>query len=199
MPATSGPTSPTPLAVYDPETCSWRTSEDIFGEGSTLSSQTLPPWGTTRRGVLYAHPTPELPTPVSDSSSLLPTPTASDHGSNHRNPGYRPMLGQVVRAQLLPTPRASDGTNGGPNQRGSSGDKMLPSAVLLLPTPAAHDSGNTPEQHLRKKPGRSQVTSLQVIVDYGLLPTGGRIAPQSSGGSSSPVDPPPDPPARANE
>lgn len=30
---------------------------------------------------------------------------------------------------MLPTPRATDGTKGGPNQRGSSGDLMLPSAV----------------------------------------------------------------------
>ena len=41
---------------------------------------------------------------------------------------------------LLPTPRATDGTKGGPNQRGSSGDLMLPSAVhQLLPTPTARD------------------------------------------------------------
>lgn len=32
--------------------------------------------------------------------------------------------------KLLPTPRASDGSKGGPNQRGSSGDLMLPSAVV---------------------------------------------------------------------
>lgn len=31
---------------------------------------------------------------------------------------------------LLPTPRATDGTKGGPNQHGSSGDLMLPSAVV---------------------------------------------------------------------
>lgn len=42
---------------------------------------------------------------------------------------------------LLPTPRATDGTKGGPNQRGSSGDLMLPSAVHLLPTPAVNDMG----------------------------------------------------------
>jgi DNA (cytosine-5)-methyltransferase 1 len=42
---------------------------------------------------------------------------------------------------MLPTPRATDGTNGGPNQRGSSGDLMLPSAVHLLPTPAVNDMG----------------------------------------------------------
>jgi hypothetical protein len=49
---------------------------------------------------------------------------------------------------LLPTPRATDGTKGGPNQRGSSGDLMLPSAVVqLLPTPAVNDMGRgkTPE------------------------------------------------------
>lgn len=50
---------------------------------------------------------------------------------------------------LLPTPRATDGTNGGPNQRGSSGDLMLPSAVQrLLPTPAVNDmgAGYTPDE-----------------------------------------------------
>lgn len=43
-------------------------------------------------------------------------------------------------ATLLPTPRATDGTKGGPNQRGSSGDLMLPSAVALLPTPIVGDA-----------------------------------------------------------
>lgn len=41
---------------------------------------------------------------------------------------------------LLPTPRATDGTKGGPNQRGSSGDLMLPSAVTLLSTPRSSDT-----------------------------------------------------------
>ncbi|WP_456301690.1 DNA cytosine methyltransferase [Nocardia farcinica] len=48
-------------------------------------------------------------------------------------------------AALLPTPRATDGTKGGPNQRGSSGDLMLPSAVSrLLPTPRASDGAGGP-------------------------------------------------------
>jgi DNA (cytosine-5)-methyltransferase 1 len=47
---------------------------------------------------------------------------------------------------LLPTPRATDGTKGGPNQRGSSGDLMLPSAVMeLLPTPRATRGGSATE------------------------------------------------------
>jgi DNA (cytosine-5)-methyltransferase 1 len=54
----------------------------------------------------------------------------------------------AIEAQrLLPTPRATDGTKGGPNQRGSSGDLMLPSAVQqfnLLPAQAAKH-GATPD------------------------------------------------------
>ncbi|PPJ06070.1 DNA cytosine methyltransferase [Nocardia nova] len=42
---------------------------------------------------------------------------------------------------LLPTPRATDGVKGGPNQHGSAGDLTLPSAaVRLLPTPVGRDS-----------------------------------------------------------
>jgi hypothetical protein len=51
---------------------------------------------------------------------------------------------QTAVASLLPTPRATDGTNGGPNQRGSKGDLMLPSvAVNLLPTPCVADADGT--------------------------------------------------------
>jgi hypothetical protein len=41
---------------------------------------------------------------------------------------YKRLRGQVV-ARLYPTPRASDGAKGGPNQRGSKGDLTLPSFV----------------------------------------------------------------------
>lgn len=68
---------------------------------------------------------------------LLPTPTTRDHkGANQRGDDT------CLTGALLPTPRATDGTKGGPNQRGSSGDLMLPSAVMqLLPTPAVNDMG----------------------------------------------------------
>ncbi|ASX98752.1 hypothetical protein SEA_COLUCCI_83 [Arthrobacter phage Colucci] len=86
---------------------------------------------------------------------------------------------------ILPTPKGSDGEKGGPNQRGSSGDYALPAIGHLLPTPAANDSGNTPEEHLRKKPGRTQVTSLQVIADHGLIETGGKILPTPTVGNAT--------------
>src|SRR5690606_36376901 len=36
----------------------------------------------------------------------------------------------VAGGKLLPTPKASDGTNGGPNMRDSSGNPMLPAAAV---------------------------------------------------------------------
>ena len=68
-------------------------------------------------------------------AQLLPTPAARD-GKGRDMPGREG--GKSLPETLLPTPRATDGTKGGPNQRGSSGDMMLPSAVMsLLPTPTA--------------------------------------------------------------
>lgn len=64
-------------------------------------------------------------------------------------PGVRQLGGGAAvvagGVALLPTPRASDGTKGGPNQRGSAGDPMLPSAVVqLLPTPRRSDGDGGP-------------------------------------------------------
>ena len=57
----------------------------------------------------------------------FPSPRTSDtNGAGHHGTGG-PDLRTVV--SIMPTPRATDGTKGGPNQRGSSGDVMLPSAV----------------------------------------------------------------------
>ena len=86
---------------------------------------------------------------------VLPTPTTRDHKDHtiRREPHRPDDTDTLARAltdvpcALLPTPRATDGTKGGPNQRGSKGDLMLPSAVNLLPTPAVNDMGAayTPE------------------------------------------------------
>lgn len=60
-----------------------------------------------------------------------PRPDAGGRG------GAPADLSALGVGRMLPTPRATDGTNGGPNQRGSKGDLMLSSAVALLPTPDA--------------------------------------------------------------
>jgi DNA (cytosine-5)-methyltransferase 1 len=86
----------------------------------------------------------------------------------------RPLNEVVVN--LLPTPRASDGEKGGPNQRGSEGDWMLPAAVVhLLPTPPAADSERESATYGRGNPTlRGAVSS-----------------PPSDGGSTQPADLPP--------
>lgn len=53
----------------------------------------------------------------------------TDGGSNSPGDQARKTPGLRTIPRILPTPRATDGTKGGPNQRGSSGDFMLPSAV----------------------------------------------------------------------
>jgi DNA (cytosine-5)-methyltransferase 1 len=64
---------------------------------------------------------------------MLPTPTASDaKNSTHRAQRGGPSLPDVTN--LLPSPRATDGTKGSPAQRGSKGDLMLPSAIIRLLT-----------------------------------------------------------------
>lgn len=87
---------------------------------------------------------------------------------------------------LMPTPTASD-HKAGRHQDGTG--HSLTQAVQLLPTPVAQPSGNSPSEHLRKKPGRERVTDLAIIVENHLLPTGGLLptpqatyAPRSSPG-----------------
>lgn len=88
------------------------------------------------------------PAQGSGEGALLPSPRTSDtNGAGQHGEGGMDLRTAV---SLLPTPRAGDGDKGGPNQRGSSGDLMLPSAVAglandapghLLPTPAVNDMG----------------------------------------------------------
>lgn len=56
--------------------------------------------------------------------------------------GWRLSESADRKALTLPTPRASDGEKGGPNQRGSRGDLTISSAVSLMPTPTATPYGS---------------------------------------------------------
>ncbi len=58
--------------------------------------------------------------------------------------------------------------------------------LLVLPTPMAQHSGNTPENHLRKKPGRRQVTDLAILVENDLLATGGLLPTPRTTDSNGP-------------
>ena len=138
----------------------WETETlSLFSAHSEPYSETLPTSGMTRNGSLLPLPTSAHATDANACSSsptpdLLPTPVVTDstgtrNSTANRSPGSTASSGDTITdalthlgmmppsppqraGLLLPTPRATDGTKGGPNQRGSSGDLMLPSAVCHL-------------------------------------------------------------------
>ena len=128
---TYGRTSLTPLAYYDPESCSWKMCQDTFPWEDPELLATLPAWGMTRNGVLSALPTPGRLTAARESSSLLLPTLSTENNENRQSPGYGPNLGTI----LLPTPTRRDYK--GHNQRRDA--TCLPGA--LLPTPAVNDMG----------------------------------------------------------
>ena len=147
---TYSPTSPLPLAFYDPESSCWRTWLGTSLWGDQTSLERLPDWGMTRGGELFERPTPAPLTAVRGSSSLplLPTSRATDGdkgGPNQVNGrGVRDSLPGVAPT-LLPTPTAAEATGPG---HAAQGGRNLRTEVTLLPTPAVNDMGRgkTPEQ-----------------------------------------------------
>ena len=135
--------------------------------------------------------------------NLLPTPTAQPEAigdpevraarverarAKHGRP-FGESLSSAV-GQLLPTPSTLDSIEarttyggGNPTLQGAVGGVSDVDAARheragrLLPTPVSQPSGNTPEEHLRKKPGRDVVTDLSIIAENGLFATGGRLLP----------------------
>lgn len=106
------------------------------GHGPTLADETewllpSPKASDAHRGGMDPHELKRNSPNLSSLGMLLPTPTARDwkSGTGVQASNSRP-LNEVMK--LLPTPRATDGEKGGPNQRGSSGDMMLPSAVFRM-------------------------------------------------------------------
>ena len=97
-----------------------------------------------------------------------------------QTPGRRPHREPAGPglSTLMPTPTASD-HKAGRHQDGTG--HSLTQAVQLLPTPVAQPSGNSPSEHLRKKPGRERVTDLAIIVENNLLPTGGLLPTPKAG------------------
>lgn len=147
MSATSGRTSRTPLAYYDPESQSLKTSQGTFEGDSTPSSPTLPASGSMRSGAVYAHRRSELPTAANASSSspLLKTPTAqlavnggSQHPEKRKRGGHGPTLADEVE-HLLPTPAARDFRSGKSNIMDRNSRPLNEVVVNLLPTPRASD------------------------------------------------------------
>ena len=152
----SSMTSQVPLAFYDPDLSSWKTSQEslLLEEPSLLDR--LPGSGTTVAGRLYERETPALLIDVRAGSVLLPTPTAweqretpeqwqerHDRNASKEEGATSAGMPLSIAAQLLPTPAAWDGNRGPDNSRlqgdghrpsGQAGTLNLAGALQMLLT-----------------------------------------------------------------
>ncbi|MFA5386831.1 MAG: hypothetical protein WC322_00330 [Candidatus Paceibacterota bacterium] len=118
---------------------------------------------------------------------LWMTPSVSNSQGNEytRDRGQKGMerLTLTGQAQQWPTPRATDGTKGGPNQAGSKGDLMLPSAAAQWPTPASrYWKGTNSTAHVEVNgTGRKHMDQLPDYVEHHFL----RQAQQTHDGQTS--------------
>lgn len=130
------------LAIYDPDSRSWKTSQRSLLEDSTKFSETLPPSGSMRSGRLYprqksGHRMGEI------GSGSWPTPTAVDYGSSQNGSNSsRPLAGTpsmqtIVRRGmgLWATPVAAEATH-----NASEGRNNLTHQVRNWATPLASDT-----------------------------------------------------------
>ena len=152
MSDTYGPMYEMPLAQYDPDTQSWKTSEVTSLWALPMSSLTLPAWGGMRGGELFEHPTPERPTVAPDCSSL-PTPHAGlgERGRDGVYPNPKGQQDLQHALAYLPTPKAGDGERGRdlPRLRWDTAGRELSTTVgHFLPTPKA--SNNENQQNLTR-------------------------------------------------
>ena len=106
IPDTSGPSSPTAFAWYDPATHSWRTCQATLVSDSDRYSETWPRSGMTQDGTAYQLP-PSAPrtsaiayslsqgTQGPNSDGLWPTATTQDHATRYAQGGM--PLGMAAR------------------------------------------------------------------------------------------------------
>jgi hypothetical protein len=167
MSDTSGPSSLTPLAFFDPDSSCWRMSQGTFLSDSTPCSPTLPASGSMRSGALYALP---MSGPATDGPgcSSLPTPTTTNTTSQRAQTG-RPSRGpsrggpsfglEDVMARL-PTPTVGDSKSARNSTAkrsripptGIHAGDTLTDWVTLLPTPTTEPmTGNGHARNLGKE------------------------------------------------
>ena len=97
------------IAQWNPTRDCWETTQQasLLSEHLDVYSETWPTSGMTRSGVAYELPTWEPPTDAFGSSSLLPTPVATE-GTK----GTLQSSDEREAQGLLPTPTARDGKDG---------------------------------------------------------------------------------------
>lgn len=139
------------FASYDPDSSSWKTSQRCLLEGWESYSGTWPRAGMTRSGTAFPL-APSAPLTRGIASGLLPTPAATEAGSNqngingkggeHERPSAgTPTLYTLARHGKLPTPSATMADKGGRGELVGAirGTKGCRTEAMRLPTPRARD------------------------------------------------------------
>jgi hypothetical protein len=140
------------LGRFDPVTRYLKTLQlslvETMGDGLSRYSATFPRSGIMRNGTVYERQTSGLGI-AGIESGLLPTPTATDYGTNQggaagRSGKTRPSLGTMARNALFPTPTVYGNNNRADLSR-KAGDglatfvKKYPEGEILFPTPINTD------------------------------------------------------------
>lgn len=101
-----GESTPESLAKYDPDSCSWKTSQLCLGGDLAEFSETWPRSGMTRNGTAYRLP-PLVLTTKGTGSGLLPTLTLC---GNYNRKGASKTSGDgiITALKMLPTLTARD-------------------------------------------------------------------------------------------
>ena len=138
------------FARLSPDGSSWKTSQVCLLAPGTLASfsETWPPWGSMRNGVVYQRRKPAHLTRET-GSGLFATPTAPANQmapSMRKNPGCR----------MWQTPVADDAVKRRKGKFNSRGEPKLSAEVKMWPTPMARDwkSGKVSDEvySLRSRP-----------------------------------------------
>jgi hypothetical protein len=117
----------------------------------------------TLSDVIHAGKIKSLPAPPADAPSTSTTPEDSAQAATTAQTPTSGDPSATTTAttaptgprppRLLPTPRATDGRKGSPNQHGGRGDLTLASAAArILPTPTAADGDRTSATYARGNP-----------------------------------------------
>lgn len=140
--------SSAPWAFYDPDSSSWRTSQQSLDDalGLTSSSLDLPASGSMRSGRVYERPTSGRLT-VGSAGSALPTPRVSSARSSRKSmvenrQWSAPSLEQAVEIASGVLPREFETWDEVPGRSG----KMLPT-----PNASVAQDGETPETWLARR------------------------------------------------
>lgn len=148
----SGPISLESFAMWNPDSCSWKTSQACLLEGWETYSKTWPTAGTMRNGECFRRLRSALHISESESSSWL-TPDVPLGGrtlsaravdaKGQTDKGKR-QVGLNNQAKHWPTARANDWKDSDQprSRRGLMPDQHLPAAAKHWPTPTASDYGH---------------------------------------------------------